>query len=66
MSENSEDLVGAYNARPRVQVLKPVERRRRWTAEEKQSILQEAEQPRQSISAVGRKYSVSACKIYLI
>src|SRR3978361_1805238 len=64
MNENGDDFVGAYNARPRVEVLNSVERRRRWTAEEKQAILKEAEQPGMSISSVGRKYSVSASQMF--
>ena len=51
-------------AKPRIEVMSDVERRRRWTSEEKQALLREAEQPGMSISAVARKYGVSASQMF--
>jgi transposase len=39
-----------------VEVITPAQRRRRWTAEEKMAMVEEAEQSGLSISAVARKY----------
>lgn len=41
-----------------------MERRRRWTAEEKQMLLKEAEQTGNSYSAVARKYGVSTSQMF--
>ena len=41
-----------------IKVITSVQRRRRWTAEEKREMVEEAEQPGMSISAVARKYDV--------
>jgi transposase len=41
-----------------VEVITSVERRRRWTAEEKQAMVQEVEQPGMSISAVARRNGI--------
>lgn len=41
-----------------IKVITSVQRRRRWTAEEKRQMVEEAEQPGMSISAVARKYDV--------
>ncbi|SRR5579883_51155 len=49
---------------PRVEVITSVERRRRWSADEKQALLKEAEEPGNSISAVARKYGVSASQLF--
>jgi transposase len=47
-----------------VEVITSVQRRRRWTAEEKRAILEEADQPDSSISAVGRKYGISPSQLF--
>jgi len=39
-----------------VEVITSVQRRRRWSAGEKRTIVREAEQPGMSISSVARKY----------
>jgi len=41
-----------------VEVITSVARRRRWSAEQKQAIVQEAEQPGMSVSAVARRYDI--------
>ena len=41
-----------------IKVITSVQRRRRWTAEEKRAMVEEAEQPGMSISSVARKYDV--------
>jgi len=41
-----------------IKVITSVQRRRRWSAEEKNGMVEEAEQPGMSISAVARKYYV--------
>ena len=38
-----------------IEVITSVQRRRRWVPEEKRAILEEAEQPGNSLSAVARK-----------
>ena len=41
-----------------VEVLTGVQRRRRWTAEQKKVMVLETEQPGMSVSVVARKYEV--------
>ena len=41
-----------------IKVITSVQRRRRWRPEEKRAMVEEAEQPGMSISAVARKYDV--------
>jgi transposase len=40
------------------EIITSVERRRHWTARQKQAMVEEAEQPGNSISSVARKYDV--------
>jgi transposase len=47
-----------------VEVITSVQRRRRWSAEEKRSMVEEAEQPGMSISAVARKYGVHPNQLF--
>lgn len=47
-----------------VEVITTVQRRRRWTAQEKQRIVEEAEQPGMSISFVARKYSINPNQLF--
>ncbi|OQB76036.1 MAG: IS2 repressor TnpA [Deltaproteobacteria bacterium ADurb.Bin135] len=47
-----------------VEVITSVERRRRWTAEQKRAIVQEAEQPGNSISSVARKYDIHPNQLF--
>ncbi len=41
-----------------IKVITAVQRRRRWTPDEKRALVEEAEQPGMSISAVARKYDI--------
>jgi len=41
-----------------VEVITSVQRRRRWSPEEKRALIEEAEQPGMSISSVARKYGI--------
>jgi len=47
-----------------IEVITSVQRRRRWSPEEKRSILEEAEQPGNSLSAVARKYGVNPNQLF--
>ena len=47
-----------------IEVITSVQRRRRWAPEEKRSILEEAEQPGNSLSAVARKYGVNPNQLF--
>ncbi len=47
----------------RVEVITSTQRRR-WTAEEKRTIVKEAEQPGMSISAVARKYGIHPNQLF--
>jgi len=47
-----------------VEVVVGVQRRRRWSASEKRSMVQEAEQSGMSISAVARKYCIHANQLF--
>jgi transposase len=47
-----------------VEVITSVQRRRRWSAEEKRSMVEEAEQPGMSISAVARKYGIHPNQLF--
>ena len=49
----------------RVEIISTVSRRRRWTIEEKVAILDEASQPRASITAVADRHGISRNLIYL-
>ena len=49
----------------RVEIISTVARRRRWTIEEKVAILEEASQPRASITAVADRHGISRNLIYL-
>jgi transposase len=47
-----------------VEVITSVQRRRRWTAEQKRALVEEAEQPGMSISLVARKYEVHPNQLF--
>lgn len=47
-----------------VEVITSVERRRRWTAEEKRAMVQETEQPGMSVSAVARKWGIHPNQLF--
>ena len=47
-----------------IEVITSVQRRRRWSPEEKRAILEEAELPGNSLSAVARKYGVNPNQLF--
>lgn len=47
-----------------VEVITSVQRRRRWTGQEKKRIVEEAEQPGMSISFVARKYGIHPNQLF--
>jgi len=47
-----------------VEVITSVQRRRRWRAEEKRAMVEEAEQTGMSLSAVARKYGVNPNQLF--
>ncbi len=47
-----------------IEVITSVQRRRRWTPEEKRALLEEAEFPGSSVSAVARKYGVNPNQLF--
>ena len=51
-------------ARSRVEVITSVQRRRRWSAGEKKSIVEETYQPGWSVSAVARKYGIAPSQLF--
>lgn len=47
-----------------IHIITSVERRRRWTPEEKKSIVDETYQPGSSISLVARKYAITPSQLF--
>jgi transposase len=47
-----------------IEVITSVQRRRRWSPEEKRAILEEGEQPGNSLSSVARKYGVNPNQLF--
>ena len=47
-----------------VDVITSVQRRRRWTPKQKKAMVEEAEQPGNSISSVARKYEVHPNQLF--
>lgn len=47
-----------------IEVITSVQRRRRWSPEEKRALLEEAEHPGSSISAVARKYGINPNQMF--
>ena len=47
-----------------VEVLTGIQRRRRWTAEQKKAMVLETEQPGMSVSVVARKYEVQPNQLF--
>jgi transposase len=59
-NENSQLVVERpQSASQTVETSRPVQRRRRWTTEEKKAIIDEIERQGMSTSAVARKYGIS-------
>jgi len=48
----------------RVEVITSVSRRRRWSPEEKRSMVEEAESPGMSVSSVARKYGIHPNQLF--
>ena len=48
----------------KIEVVTSVERRRRWTSEEKSSIVQETYQPGMSVSLIARKYGINPSQLF--
>ena len=47
-----------------IKVISSVQRRRRWSPEEKRAIIEEAELPGNSISSVARKYDINPNQVF--
>lgn len=47
-----------------VEIITSIQRRRRWTAEQKKALVLEAEQPGMSLSAVARKYEIHVNQLF--
>jgi len=47
-----------------VEVITSVERRRRWSSLQKRAMVEEAEQPGNSVSSVARKYDVHPNQLF--
>ena len=52
------------NEMPPIEVITSVQRRRRFSAEEKRSLVEEVEQSGSSISAVARKYGINPNQLF--
>ena len=48
----------------KINVITSVERRRKWTSEEKRSIVQETYQPGMSVSLIARKYGIFPSQLF--
>ena len=57
----TEPMTGRYD---RVEVITSVQRRRRWSAEEKVSIVDETHLPGASVSEVARRHGVGANQVF--
>jgi transposase len=47
-----------------IQVITSIERRRRWSAQDKKALVAETEQPGMSVSAVARKYGIHPNQLF--
>ncbi len=56
-----EFMTGSYD---RVEVITSVQRRRRWTPEQKLAIVEETYQPGQSVSLVARRHGIAANQLF--
>lgn len=52
------------NGKERIEVITSVQRRRRFTVEEKLRLVEEAESPGMSVSYVARKYNISSSQLF--
>lgn len=64
INDSVPEDVEEIRARPRIEVVDSVERRRRWSAEDKQQLLKEADEPGNSMSSVARKYGISSSQMF--
>lgn len=53
-----------HSTMARVEVMAPVERRRRWTAEEKQQLVAESAKPGQTVSQVARAHGIVPAQLF--
>lgn len=53
-----------HSSKERIEVITSVERRRRWSLEEKRSIVNETYLPSMSLSLVARKYDISPSHLF--
>ena len=56
-----DPMTGSYE---RVEVITSVQRRRRWSVEEKLRIVEETYQPGQSVSLVARRHGIAANQLF--
>ena len=47
-----------------IEVITSIQRRRRWAAEEKRAMVEEAKQPGASVSSVARKYGINPNQLF--
>lgn len=57
----TRDMTGSMEP---VEVIMSVQRRRRWSLEEKRALVEEAEQPGSSVSSVARKHGVAPNQLF--
>ena len=64
-SDQSTYMSAHMSARPqRIEVITRGERRRRWSAEEKQAIVAESAEPNVSIAGIARKHGIGTGQLY--
>lgn len=64
-THTSTDMSAHTRARPqRIEVITRGERRRRWSAEEKQAIVAESLEPNVSIAGIARKHGIGTGQLY--
>ena len=62
MSGHTSDRMSAH--RPRIEVITGVERRRRWSFEQKRAIVMESQLPHASPAAVARRHGIGTGQLY--
>jgi transposase len=60
----SNDGTNLPPGRQTVEVMTSVQRRRRWTAHQKMSMIDETYEPGESVSSVARKHGISASQLF--
>src|SRR5450759_4982622 len=61
-SGHTSDRMSAH--RPRIEVITGVERRRRWSFEQKRAIVMESQLPHASPAAIARKHGIGTGQLY--